>query len=57
MIVNHTIHEVFNPMLKDYIDNYLLFEFEGEFAQSFPFKVPPMGFPTMLFCFGNPIKN
>ncbi len=45
--------EVINPGLKDYINDYYVFEFESELPNNFTFKVPPTGFPTMLFCFGN----
>lgn len=50
--VNRTILQVINNKLFAHIENYFVFDFLGEQNEGFNFKVPPTGFPTLLFCFG-----
>jgi AraC-like DNA-binding protein len=50
--VKRTVLEVSNKELNCYIDNYFVFEFFISTKSNEPFKVPPTGFPTLLFCFG-----
>lgn len=56
MKVNHIIIHIIEDKLSSYIDNYSLFEFSNDSKESFCFKVPPTGFPTLLFCFGNKVN-
>ncbi len=56
MIVNQSVFNIISPELHPFISNYYLFEFSNETAESIRFKVPPTGFPTLLFCYGNKIN-
>jgi hypothetical protein len=56
MVVHHSVFEVIDPYIKPFVSDYFVFEFKNETRESFRFKVPPTGFPTLLFCFGNKVN-
>lgn len=56
MNVKHTCYDVLNATLKSFVDNYFIFEFTSDSTNSLTFKVPPTGFPTLLFCYGNKVN-
>jgi hypothetical protein len=56
MKINHTVIPIIEEKLSSYIDNYSVFEFSIDSKESFRFKVPPTGFPTLLFCYGNKVN-
>lgn len=56
MNINRTAYNVINTELDEFIDDYYVFEFTSDSTEHLTFKVPPMGFPTLLFCYGNKVN-
>ena len=53
MVVNHSVFHIISPEIEEFVNDYFFFEFSSHSQKEFSFKVPPTGFPTLLFCFGD----